>query len=69
MLALNYRATVLGRRAFRLDGGRSGAVAVRLSAGARRLLAARRTLTVVAIVSAQDTAGNRSTVRRRVLIR
>jgi hypothetical protein len=60
-LTLGPRHTRIGRAAFALSPGRRGAVRVRLSAAARRMLAQRSRLTVRARISAADSAGHLAT--------
>lgn len=55
--------------AFRLSGGGSTVVSLRLSAKARTLLARSHTLRVLAIVSAHDSAGASHTAQRTVTVR
>lgn len=59
----------LGISRFRIGGGQTRTVAIRLTPGARAHLRARRALRVAAIVAAVDAAGNRATTVRRLTLR
>jgi hypothetical protein len=59
------RARVLGRAPFRVSGGRSRDVRVRLSARGRRVLRRVRRLRVTATAVVRDDAGNTATVAQR----
>jgi hypothetical protein len=66
-LALRF-SRVLARRSFSIAGGAATSVGIRLDARARRLLARKRRLRIVAEVVATDAAGNRGVTRRSVTL-
>jgi hypothetical protein len=70
-VALRKRASSasVGSRAFRLGGGQSAQVRVRLSRSAQRTVKRHRRLAVRITATARDAAGNRGTARRTLTVR
>ena len=65
-LRLRRADTTVARKKFRVAGGKTRRVSLRLRRGARRALSRSRTLRVMAVAAARDAAGNRATTRTRI---
>jgi hypothetical protein len=65
-LRLRRADSTVARKKFRVAGGKTRRVALRLRRGARRALFGSRTLRVTAVAAARDAAGNRATTRTRI---
>jgi hypothetical protein len=63
------RKLKLGSARFRLAGGQNARVKIRLSRRSKRLVKRLRRVRVVALVTAQDAAGNRTTARKILTLR
>jgi hypothetical protein len=67
-LRLRRAGTTVARKKFRMAGGRTRHVALRLNRGTRRRLARSSSLRVTALATARDLAGNRATTSTRIRV-
>jgi hypothetical protein len=65
-LRLRRRGTTVAHKSFRVRGGKTKRVALKLKRKARRRLARERSLRVVAVAVVRDSAGNRATTKSRI---
>ena len=65
-LRLRRADTTVARKKFRVAGGKTRRVSLRLKRGARRALAGSSAMRVTAVAAARDAAGNRGTTRTRI---
>ena len=65
-LRLRRADTTVARKKFRVDGGKTRRVSLRLRRAARRALAGSSAMRVTAVAAARDAAGNRGTTRTRI---
>lgn len=66
VLRLRRRDVTLAYKKFRVTGGKTRKVSLRLTRRARRRLAHSGSLEVVAVAAARDAAGNRAVTRTRI---
>jgi hypothetical protein len=69
LFRVRFRGTTVARKRVTVFGGDTQRVALRLKRSARRALAFRGHLRVVAVTTARDAAGNRGTTRTRLSLR
>jgi hypothetical protein len=67
-LKLRRRNATLARKTFRVKGGKTKKVSMRLKRKVRRQLKRKRSLRVIAVATARDAAGDRGTSRTRIRI-
>jgi hypothetical protein len=65
---VQHKRTSSGRKTVNVDGGRRATVRLRLPSAMRSLLGVRGRLKVTAVVTARDPAGNRKTVKRKLML-
>jgi hypothetical protein len=65
-LRMRRGGSTLARKDFRVAGGETRRVSLRLRRGARRALVSSSPLRVIAVATARDAAGNRATTRTRI---
>jgi PKD repeat protein len=67
--SLGARASALGGKSFRLGGGQSATLRIKLSRASQRLVKRSRTVRTLATARAKDAAGNAGTSTRRVTVK